>query len=982
MSSKFQTTKKAEKQKTLTLLRSYALTVFFLLFISPFSSSAQPLMKSEYSYRRYTTQDGLPSNKNVSILQDGKGFIWIAGGSGLVRYDGFTFTNYLEGTDANLHRLDTDEKGNIRAFSRNLMYSFDKNNKLVKTVLSEDKSLTSNLSFALPNGYGIYYEPKSERNQALYKIKNNQLEKVLEHPLLENLNDDIHTYFDVEKQELYILCDEDEPMRIIANQKEIASFPNVNAKVICKYNNSMFILADNGIYSFDNQIYKPLIKADFSRMTTPIKAIFDSKGNLCFNNDNLLCRFDGNKIEPIFEAGTIKDFIFDRENNLWVVTFQGVYNLFKTDFKNYRLKEENDVVRMVMYHPEKEAVIAGTLNGKIIEIKKNGINEIRYPKSPYADFFYDYAEKKGNSLYLPGAGDILLINNNEKRWLNLPVFNTPIFVVSLPNGNLLEGGFEYLFEFSPNGKLRKDFGEYPMLQGLYAKPCFDKKGRLWLGGSKGITIYDYNSHQIVKTIFNDSVKIVRFMNNDAEGNVWFASENRLYVSYEDTMKLEKTLPQLIKGIYFTNKNNRLIVRLLKGMLVFDKEKQNYICYNHKNGFTGGESSSGSFAEDAEENIWVPSMEGLFRFDPEKWATTSDKPNLHLFSVMYSKNNIHWEPVDETTTKWDHQYKNISFNFIGLLFSAAENVRYHYRLIGFQNEWSEPTKNREVTFNNLPPGNYVFEIYADAGTEESKSEIQSFTFSIKPAFWQTAWFLFLCIISLVLSGAGATLYIQQRKNQILLEKLRTEKELNELRISAIRLKSIPHFNANILAAIEYYISNRTKDETMRILEVYSDFTYQTLSEVDKAARPIEEELAYVKMYLDLEKVRFMDKFNFEIHVEEGVDKKVQLPNMILHTYCENAVKHGLMSLKSGGLLTINVSKHGNFVRVSVEDNGVGRKVAAQNKHIHSTKQGLAILNRQIEIYNRFNKEKINHYIEDLEKGTRFTVEVPEEYCFIN
>jgi len=64
------------------------------------------------------------------------------------------------------------------------------------------------------------------------------------------------------------------------------------------------------------------------------------------------------------------------------------------------------------------------------------------------------------------------------------------------------------------------------------------------------------------------------------------------------------------------------------------------------------------------------------------------------------------------------------------------------------------------------------------------------------------------------------------------------------------------------------------------------------------------------------------------------------------------------------------------------NGVGRAAAAQNKHVHSTKQGLFILNRQIEIYNRFNKEKINQQVEDLEAGTRFTVEVPVGYSYIN
>jgi len=122
------------------------------------------------------------------------------------------------------------------------------------------------------------------------------------------------------------------------------------------------------------------------------------------------------------------------------------------------------------------------------------------------------------------------------------------------------------------------------------------------------------------------------------------------------------------------------------------------------------------------------------------------------------------------------------------------------------------------------------------------------------------------------------------------------------------------------------------------------------------------------------------------VEEGVDKCVQLPNMILHTYCENAVKHGLMPLKSGGLLTIHVSQYNGVVYVRVEDNGVGRAYAAQNQQLHSTKQGLSILNRQIEIYNRFNREKIDQQIDDLigengdPCGTRFVVGVPLHFSY--
>jgi sensor histidine kinase YesM len=74
----------------------------------------------------------------------------------------------------------------------------------------------------------------------------------------------------------------------------------------------------------------------------------------------------------------------------------------------------------------------------------------------------------------------------------------------------------------------------------------------------------------------------------------------------------------------------------------------------------------------------------------------------------------------------------------------------------------------------------------------------------------------------------------------MQRLFLEKQLNDLRIKSIRLKAIPHFNANVLSAIEFYIMNRSKEEANRLLGIYSNFTYQTLREVDKASRSLQDE----------------------------------------------------------------------------------------------------------------------------------------------
>jgi ligand-binding sensor domain-containing protein len=970
--------------------KSALLLCFLLLLCGGVAAQSEPLVK-QYSYRHYTTRDGLPSNMNDNIIQDGDGFIWIAGPSGLTRFDGFSFTNFAEGRDVVINRLDHDSTGHVRAFSRNIMYTVDENGELQETVPDEDKYMTYPLSLVLPDGYGIYNN-RDGTQQALYSIGDGgKQEKILEHPLLTDFDTNYQAFYDDETGELY-LFGEYETTLISRDGVATPSMEGLYARTACKWNGALYVVGLKGIYRLENSKATPLIEpdVDIDIHIWPYKVIADRQGVLYFNAGGLLCRFDGRTIETIFSANVIKDFIIDNEDNLWVTTYQGVYNLFGMKFENYTLPDPTDVVRNVIYNPERESIFAATLNGNIYEIWRDGnVTETVQPENPYGvAFFYDYAAEKEGALYFPGPGDILKIDGGERRWLGLPFFDTPIFVQKLPNGNLLEGGVWWMIEFTPDGKVVKNFDERTIQQQIVAKPCFDARGRLWFGGSNGVTIYDYDKHEVVKTIFTDSIRIVRHLANDGEGNVWFASENRLYVSVGDSVRLERTFPKLIGGIYFTRRDNRLVVPAQDGFYLFDKDRRDYLFFNHENGYTGEESSSGAVAEDADGNIYIPSLAGLFRFDPDELTSTSAPPRLHILSTLSSTDNVEWRKFESGETKLGWRHRNVRFEHIGISYSSAQSVRYCYRLVGFQDVWSEPTPIREVTFNNLPPGDYTFEIYAEAGMGEARSDVAAISFEINPALWQRAWFMAAIVIFLTAGSAGVAMTILRRRNCALLEKLRAEKELNELRISSIRLKAIPHFNANVLAAIEYYIANRTKEEAMRILGIYSDFTLKTLSEVDRASRSLNEELAYVKMYLDLEKIRFMEKFDFRIETDEGVDPDVQLPNMILHTYCENAVKHGLMPLKSGGALTIRVSQHGGKVSVSVEDNGVGRVHAAANPHLHSTKHGLSILDRQIEIYNSFNDEKISQRIDDLSSeegrpaGTRFSVEVPVNFTYIS
>ena len=959
------------------------ITLCLLLLCGSLAMAQENILKSEYSYRRYSVGDGLPENYCWDVFQDSKGYIWTATYNGFARYDGKQFKLYWQDKQTNVQNITENREGNITALSYTYYAVLDPAADTLKRINHPEWRLIPHVSQNMPTGHFLYESTETEKN-ALFQLSDTGLVKIWEHECLNNMGDMKKPYWDKENRKFYIPTQNS--IYIVNEENNLIqdSIANQHILTIFPYGKSIGALGTDGIYKYENRKFTRIYEKTFIPNPSGLQAITDKENRLLIRDVINIYRFDEINLEPVFSNVAFFNILFDTENNLWAATYEGLFNLFNLQFRNYTFTENNNFARTLCADDDK--VWIGTYEGHLYTIKDPVLKEETIPRIKESSYFQGFSAKAGNHLFFPGGyilGDVLHFDGKKGVWMNLPSWAYS-FVLPLSAHTILFGSYQgvVLYDYAA-GKIIRQLSRNE----LYLQPncaTLDRKGRILIGGSAGITVMDGDSIHPIDSKPDDFVAC-RNLFTDKTGKVWAASNNKLFSIDGDSIKHEYTFDHPIRGIHVTS-NDLLIALTLSGINIKRPGQAEFIYYDRNNGFTGEKIQLSNLAEDSEGNIWFLADKSMVRFNPNDLLQKQIAPKLHVQQIKVSKDNIHWEDTEQLHP-FGHRSNNIRFQYIGLNYSAIENVRYHYRLKGFQNDWSEPAKNREVTFNNLPPGDYVFEIFADAGTDESRCETQSFAFSIQPALWQTAWFLVIFIASLMLASAGVALYIQRRKNKVLMEKLRVEKELNELRISSIRLKAIPHFNANVLAAIEYYIANRTKEEAMRILGIYSDFTFKTLSEVDKAARPLSEELAYVKMYLDLEKIRFLDKFDFRIHVEDGVDHSVQLPNMILHTYCENAVKHGLMPLKSGGLLTINVSQNAHIVCISVEDNGVGRNYAAQHPQLHSTKQGLSILNRQIEIYNRFNREKINQQIEDVfengkPNGTVFTVEVPLDFVYIN
>jgi len=226
-----------------------------------------------------------------------------------------------------------------------------------------------------------------------------------------------------------------------------------------------------------------------------------------------------------------------------------------------------------------------------------------------------------------------------------------------------------------------------------------------------------------------------------------------------------------------------------------------------------------------------------------------------------------------------------------------------------------------------------------------------------------------------------MFIKRINTLQVVQKESLNRRLVTLQLQGIKSQLDPHFTFNTLNSIASLIYLDDRELAYDYMNKFTQLLRNLINDAERIYRTLGEELEFVTTYLELEKLRFGEKFDYEIHIGDNITRLEQVPKLVLHTFAENAIKHGIMSRKEGGILKIDVRRdHGNLV-LAVEDNGIGRARAAGQST--STGRGLKLTGEFYDILNQINKKPIKHYIIDLfnengaSVGTRVEVWVPVE-----
>ncbi len=185
---------------------------------------------------------------------------------------------------------------------------------------------------------------------------------------------------------------------------------------------------------------------------------------------------------------------------------------------------------------------------------------------------------------------------------------------------------------------------------------------------------------------------------------------------------------------------------------------------------------------------------------------------------------------------------------------------------------------------------------------------------------------------------------------------------------------PHFIFNSLIAIQSYIYQKDPVSAGDFLAKFADLVRMILESSRSEFVLFSKEMNSLGLYLQLQNLRFENKFDYEIIVDENIDKdNVSIPPMLAQPFIENAIEHGLRFKKDKGLLKINYNLEDNKIVFSIEDNGIGREKAKElNKKkehlslaINITEERLAILSKKFK--HRFKLEIIDLKNNDGEPG---------------
>jgi sensor histidine kinase YesM len=198
----------------------------------------------------------------------------------------------------------------------------------------------------------------------------------------------------------------------------------------------------------------------------------------------------------------------------------------------------------------------------------------------------------------------------------------------------------------------------------------------------------------------------------------------------------------------------------------------------------------------------------------------------------------------------------------------------------------------------------------------------------------------------------------------------EKLVADVSFTALRSQMNPHFIFNCLNSIKLYTAQNDKNSALEYLTKFSKLIRLIMENSRTDKIPLASELTALKLYIELEAMRFKEKLQYNIHVDKDVEiDYIEIPPLLLQPYVENAIWHGLMHKEEGGKIDVDITMVNakTTLQINITDNGIGRRRSAELKSKTATAHksyGMKVTSERLELINHMYKTGAEVKIFDL------------------
>lgn len=939
----------------------------FLIFI--FCAAFFQAQNKSYTYQHYGPEDGLSNSTILSIKQAPNGLMNMVTPNGIYTYDGYNFTKLKTGKykSNSIRNINFDLNKLLIINREEGIFGYDPEKKNADKIENlkfkrpvDELLIVGDYAYHLTDEItvgclnlktGVYTSDEVRKNDninpayCLFKTSEGKVLVGRSNGLFEFKGSSLEKVGDLKKDvPVYSICEDKDHRLILGSSNEI------------------FILKGFKTQKIISPKFKAKAKTFFLSGDKKITKLSVDKYNRYWftaNPDNNLYMYEDNTLFDIFELLNISTNLIncitkDNNENIWVGTFSdGVYFIQNPFLDNFTLNYNKKNLSVSELCLKDNWAVTATNNGLFAyNFKTANTKILSNPDETFPEPIFNIAASDNSFYYSKTVAFNTHVGSISTTKGNLnftPIISKYIYLLNSKEALIADFGTIYKINLSNEKKLDTliSFSDYKIkINSMLIKDNF-----LFIGTSSGLTLINLKDKSSTNNTDYPSINQITSINNKV-----YIAHDAGFTVYEDKKLVQQIgeikLSAVKKIKYFDGK---IWIATLNGLYLCDTQFNPLMVYNKSNGLLSNSINDITF-ENGEACIATGS--GIAFSDLKELTTARFKPQPVQIEYYEIDSATYYSIPDKIKIKASQN--NLKIYFSSPLFTKPNKQLYRYQL----------DNGKPFNFESSPlqlavtSGSHLVKI-TSSSDNINWSEPVVIAIEKEETFTETGGIYFIITLgALLIIILISYIWIKQVKKKAL-KRIQEEQQINLLKHQAMNSLLSPHFIFNSLTSIQNYINTNNSLMASEYLAKFSRLIRMIIEKASQSQITLKDEVARLNYYLELEKERFKNKFDFEIVVDKNIDlTAISIPNMIIQPHAENSIIHGILPKNEHGTLTISFHKNEkNELVITIEDDGIGFIKAKEFAKSSHKSLGTSTIANILEINSKLYNKKQSVTMED-------------------